>query len=233
MRYNKKIEEDKIFRLATPHYDKAQKTIVFAVKKNLKNIYKNNLHILEIGCGTGLTTDIILNISPKINLVAIDKEKTILEQTKKRFNNRENKRLTFLHIDAFKYLKDQPTKSLDAVLSAMTLHNCSNKYRSKVYKEIFRVLKKGGIFVNVDKIASDNEKEHKKVFDWQMKQFNIFKEIGRQDLEKKWKKHYIEDEKPNVILREGQYVNELKEIGFNNIKKLYRKHMEVSYVASN
>jgi len=232
MIFNKKVEEDKTFRLATPHYYVAQETIAKEIKKRFAFVRGRKLTMLEIGCGTGLTTEIILGANSRIKLTAIDNKETIIRETRKRFGGKKNKRAVFLCADALKFLKSRPESSFDAVLSAMVFHNWNNKYRSKVYGEVFRILKKGGVFVNVDKVAEDDKKKHKKELEWQMKRFDIFGKMGRSEVREKWRKHYLEDEKPNKILKEGDYINELSKVGFKSIKKLYRKHMEASYLAA-
>ncbi len=231
VRYSADVEEDRIFRLAAPHYDEAQETIATEIQIHFANSEANSLAVLEVGCGTGLTSEIILRADDRVLLTALDNVESIVEQVKYRFKGREKNRATFVHADAFDYLQKQPENSFDVVTSALVLHNCLSEYRRKVYSEIFRVLKSGGLFINVDKYASDNDIEHQAALEWQLKQFDVFDTEGRPDLKKKWTEHYYEDEKPEVILRESEYVKDLQVCGFRNIRRVYRYQMEASYVA--
>lgn len=230
-RYSADVEEDRIFRLAAPHYDEAQQTIAAAIQSHFGGSDANFLSMLEIGCGTGLTSEIILDADKRISLLALDNVESIVEQAKYRFKDKKESRVKFVHADALECLQEQPADSLDAILSALVLHNCPSEYRKKVYAEIFRVLKTDGLFINVDKYASDNESEHQAALEWQIKQFDIFDTEGRPDLKERWTTHYYEDEKPEVILYESEYVKDLEALGFRDIKRVYRYQLEASYVA--
>ena len=97
--------------------------------------------------------------------------------------------------------------------------------------EIYRVLKSGGLFINADKYAYDGEKEHTKHSQWQLQQFEIFDKINRPDLKNAWTKHYLDDEKPEIRMQEGEFREILNSLGFIEIEKIYRKHMEAVIVA--
>lgn len=229
-RYSKNIEEDKLFWQIVPHYNDAQNTITDAIKEEFKN-NEDTPNILEIGCGTGITTQKILSAYPKINLTGIDNVDYIAEEAKKRLLEKREGRATILYADALEYLESQPDGSYDAIVSAMVIHNCPEDYREKVFKEIFRTLKNNGIFLNVDKIAQDDKEEHRKALNWQINEFKKFDDLGHSELKEKWTKHYLDDEKPGIILYEKDYLDTLKSIGFSEIKKLYRYQMEASYLA--
>lgn len=133
--------------------------------------------------------------------------------------------------DLLGYLEGEHSNSYDAVLSGFTLHNCLNTYRRDVYKEVIRVLKPGGIFVNIDKYAVEDEKVHKENLEWQIKQFEVFEKVGKPEMKKQWVEHYHADEDANVILKEVVYIDELKNVGFVNIEKIYRNHLDAVIVA--
>lgn len=230
-RYSVNVEEDRIFRMAAPHYDEAQETIVTAIQNHFGNSSATSLNMLEIGCGTGLTSELILRADRRISLSALDNVESIVEQARHRFADKQESKVRFLHADAFEYLQKQEESCLDAVLSALALHNCPGEYRKKVYAEIFRVLKPGGLFINVDKYASDDKVEHQAALDWQLKQFDVFDTEGRSDLKKRWTEHYYADENPEVILYESEYVRDLQALGFRNVRRVYRYQMEASYIA--
>ncbi len=230
-RYNNDIEEDRLFRLTAPHYDEMQETIAKEIRTVFGTRSSETLSMLEIGCGTGLTTEIILRADPRIYLRVIDNDAGIVEAAQVRFEDRETDRLSIDCADALEYLKQQEGESFDAVLSAMVLHNLSAEYRKQVYAEIWRVLRKEGLFMNVDKYAQADEREHQEALAWQLEQFKIFDEEGRPDQHEKWSKHYLEDEEPGVILRELDFILDLKSLGFSDIKKVYRCQMEASYFA--
>lgn len=216
-------EEYDLFKLSLPHLDDIEK---FSFKK-LSDHFENDksVRILEIGFGTGITTKLLLD-NEKINLVAIDNEPNMLDQAKMKLNGIDKNRYELTIADALEYLKNQPDNSFDGVISVWVLHNIVKESRNIILNEIYRVLKPDGIFVNGDKIAVDDNTEHLKHLDWQIKQFDVYDATNTPHLKQEWTEHYLEDEKPERILYENDYINELSRIGFKNIKIENRHYMD-------
>lgn len=228
-RYSLDVEEDHLFWQVMPHYNEAEETVAKTVQDTFHASNAQSLQMIEIGCGTGLTTEKILKADARIFLKAIDIDDAMVKQAKARLIG--NEQVSFERADALEYLERQPDASVDAVLSALVFHNCTAEYREQVFAEIYRTLKKGGIFVNMDKFAQDDETEHQAALKWQLKEFEKFDALGRPDLREKWTKHYTEDEHPDFLMREGACKNILEKLGFVEVKKIYRYQMEATYLA--
>lgn len=231
LRYSKDLEEDRLFWEVVPHYKDAQDTIIATVHEAFGASPEKELSVLEIGCGTGLTTERILAADPRIVLTSIDNVDYVVEQAQIRLADQGKGRLTIKYADALKYLQRQTSTSLDMIVSALVLHNCPSEYRNQVFAQIYRVLKDGGIFINIDKIAQDDETEHQAALDWQIKEFDKFATIGHPDLKEKWTQHYVDDEKPGILLYEHDYLGVLHSMGFKDVRRTYRYQMEAGYVA--
>lgn len=233
-RFHGKIgREFDISAIAIPHRKKMHELIGSNIKKELKRKNEKNLKALEIGFGTGYTTKIILNSGKKIELIAIDNEEAMLKQAKKNlFADIKNKRVKLVKKDALEFLKKQKSDSYNFFISSETLHNFKKNYRNKVLKEIYRILKSEGVFINEDKYALDNLTKHKKELNWQLKQFkNQFNKRGERDLIKIWTKHYIDDEKTDRKMKESESINLMKKLGFKEIRIKNRIHMEAILTA--
>ncbi len=216
-------EEYDLFKLSLPHLDDIEK---YSVRKLAEYFDKNKtIKVLEIGFGTGITTKLLLE-DEKINLVAIDSESKMLEQAREKLTNIDNNRYELTIADALEYLKTQPDNSFDGVISVWVLHNIVKESRNIILNEIYRVLKPDGIFVNGDKIAVDDSSEHLKHLDWQIKHFDVYDATNTPHLKQEWTEHYLEDEKPERILYENEYTNELSSIGFKNIMIENRHYMD-------
>ena len=216
-------QEYDLFRLVCPHLDEFQAKVGETLKKRAIK------EVLEIGCGTGITTRVILNAKKTVKVIAIDNEKNMIQQARK---NISRKRVRFVLQDALAFLKKLPDDSIEVVASAFTIHNFHRNYRLQVFKEIHRVLKKGGLFVNGDKYVHDDPKRFKKELRWQFNKFReVYDSLGRPDLRKEWIKHYAEDARPQLIMKEGVFKKQMKDIGFWKIKRVYRKRTEAVYVA--
>lgn len=218
-----------LFGLSIPHHNDVQTETVAVLKTHFEES-KTEIKVLEIGFGTGLTSEVILDCDSRITLVAIDNEPDMLDKAKNRLGTHKD-RLTLEVIDALSFLQTCADKSFDAVVSVWTLHNLEHIVRDDIFREIYRVLKDGGIFVNGDKIAVSDETEHGQHLHWQLQQFDIFATAGRDDLKKEWVDHYHEDESPKRILVEDLMKSTLKNIGFEGCHIIKRWYMDAVAVA--
>jgi len=222
---NKVGEEYDLFSLALPHHDEIQIKTVEILSKHFP-IKVKRIEVLEIGFGTGITSKELLSKDIRVHLVAIDNEPVMLSKAQDKLRTFSKDRFTLHTIDALEYLKQQEDNSVDAVISVWVLHNLQNDFRSLILKEISRVLKPKGIFVNGDKLAVSDELKHKKNLEWQLRQFDLYEKINRPELKKAWTEHYVQDENPNRLLYEKNIIQDLSNLGFVDCKVSNRHHMD-------
>ncbi|HIL41646.1 MAG TPA: class I SAM-dependent methyltransferase, partial [Methylococcales bacterium] len=119
------------------------------------------LNIVELGCGTGITTLSLLSACKGIALTAIDNEPTMLNQAKHSLLDYvKSKQLSLVENDALSALSALPDNSVDVIASAYTLHNFLNDYRNEVIEQCYRVLAPGGLFINGDRYGLDDISAH-------------------------------------------------------------------------
>jgi len=191
------------------------------------------LNVFEIGCGTGLTTLSLLKAREDIELVAVDNEPTMLEQAKRHLTHWiENGQLLLIETDALSGLQTLDSNSMDAVASGYVTHNFLQGYRTQVLKEIYRVLKPGGVFINGDRYALDDTIEHTRLTQEEVSYwFKTFGEMNRFDLLEQWIVHLFSDESSDHIMRLEPALACMKEIGFSPINVLYREAINTLLVA--
>ncbi len=73
------VEYD-LFKMAVPHHDDFQKQVGVELSKHFAKM--QNPTILEIGSGTGITTQEILQAVPRATVTALDLESTMQDQAK-------------------------------------------------------------------------------------------------------------------------------------------------------
>ena len=231
-------EYDLVARVAFQPALQAEDAIRDILSRAFYTTRKESIKVLELGCGTGITTEEILDAHPRIHVDAIDNEPNMVKQADERLHSRQSYWLRFniSEHDALKFVTIYPKyssswRNYDAVVSGFMIHNLTKSYRAKLYPAIFEVLRKGGIFINADKIAPDDLKEHRMYFNRQMKQFDKLTEMGRKDLADAWKAHYERDNKSNLKLTESELIGGLKSAGFSDISKVFRQFMEAVYIA--
>jgi len=191
----------------------------------------SNIQVLEAGSGTGVTTRELLNIDPRITVVAVDNEAKMVDITKARYSKESDlkERVEFVHADILSFLESSGDNSYDAFVSVYTLHNFSSDYRRKVINLVSKKLKQGGIFINGDKYAREGD-DHRADFASEIKNHDKF-DIAAHQAEKQgditkalyWRRlkeegiqHAKKDEEIKITVKEQEDM--LKEFGFLKIE---------------
>ncbi|HEY7438215.1 MAG TPA: class I SAM-dependent methyltransferase [Acidimicrobiia bacterium] len=112
--------------------------------------------ILDLGCGDGRIAARLLDAYPESEAVCLDLSQTMLDAAARRFAGDD--RVTFvLH-----RLDDvMPVRGpFDAVVSSLAIHHVTDARKQELDAEILELLVPGGIFANLDVMASPTEKLH-------------------------------------------------------------------------
>ncbi|WP_304681326.1 class I SAM-dependent methyltransferase [uncultured Clostridium sp.] len=107
---------------------------------------KNGMRILDVGSGTGVYTELLLENLPNSSITALEVDKRLFDISKERLNKYEGKRLDF----KFGSIKDSGLKenSYDFVVCRFVFQHIENPIEAA--KEIYRLLKPGGIVAIID-----------------------------------------------------------------------------------
>ncbi|MEA3560420.1 MAG: class I SAM-dependent methyltransferase [Candidatus Omnitrophota bacterium] len=163
--------------------------------KFLKEIgVKKNQSLLDFGCGEGhyaIPASKIVGKSGKI--YALDKDRNTLDTLKKLIKQDSIKNINLINENSKIPLEDN---SVDAVLCYDIIHYVDKREREAVYKEIYRVLRKEGLF-------SVYPKHHK-----EDTPLNELAEVGLEDIIKEIKKsNFILKYKLFKTLLHDEYYN--------------------------
>lgn len=151
------------FHFAPFHHNENLKDAIIAIEKKLIHDagINSEMDVLDIGCGIGGPARNIARLSGcKITGITISKEQVkIAEKITKQQNLQNN--CSFKLMDAMKMSFDD--NSFDAVYSIECI--CHIPDKKKLYKEVHRILKPGGIFAGWDWIKTTDlsekiEKKH-------------------------------------------------------------------------
>jgi len=221
-------EKYDLFPLAYPHYHEFQRTIA----DNIPYRPLDKFVALELGPGPGQTTTQVASRFQNARIIAVDNEPVMVKQAERNLES-FGPRIKVIASDALEYLDRTEPESIDVLFSGYTLHNFDKKYRSKVLAGIHSALKVGGTFVNGDKYASTDLQERINAFNWSIRRYlDVYPKEGQADVCYDWIIHMGQDEHPDKIMVESEAIQEMKAIGFTNIKIAYRKKMEATLVAT-
>jgi SAM-dependent methyltransferase len=114
--------------------------------------------VLDLGCGDGRLAALVLAAYPESSAVGIDMSSTMLEAASTRFG--ADDRVTLMRRNL-----DEPVDCaglFDAVVSSFAIHHLSNERKHALYGEIAALLAPGGVFCNLDLVASPTPALHSK-----------------------------------------------------------------------
>lgn len=116
---------------------------------------KNRLVLLDIGCGDGILSGYIQRNSPENTFFLLDGSCKMLEKAKQ---NIQGPNVFYIHQTFEEYISSEADDAhYDFVYSANAIHHLDLFAKSRLYEKIFRELKKGGLFVNIDPVLPSSE----------------------------------------------------------------------------
>lgn len=112
--------------------------------------------VLDLGCGDGRLLDLVLRARPQAAGVALDFSPHMLDRLRGRFAGSPR-------VEIVPHNLDQPLPALgsfDAVVSSFAIHHLEHDRKRQLYGEIWRLLTPGGVFCNLEHVASASDYGH-------------------------------------------------------------------------
>jgi tRNA (cmo5U34)-methyltransferase len=108
------------------------------------------LHILDLGCGTGLEIEALLQRVPNALVTGVDLSQNMLAELMKRYKNRMDQ-ITLIN-DSYLTMP-LGTRLYDYVISAMSVHHVLADTKRNLYQKIHAALKPGGRYIEGDSVT--------------------------------------------------------------------------------
>jgi len=112
--------------------------------------------VLDLGSGDGRLLDLVLGARPASVGVAVDFSPPMLERLRQRFEGSER-------VQIIAHNLDHPLPSLglfDVVVSSFAIHHVHHERKRELYTEIWNALSPGGVFCNLEHVASASDNGH-------------------------------------------------------------------------
>jgi tRNA (cmo5U34)-methyltransferase len=112
--------------------------------------------VLDLGAGDGRLLDLVLRARPAAVGVAVDFSPAMLERLRQRLE-------ALGRVQVVAHNLEEPLPSLgtfDAVVSSFAIHHVEHERKRELYQEIWQALAVGGVFCNLEHVASASENGH-------------------------------------------------------------------------
>ncbi|MCP4608000.1 MAG: class I SAM-dependent methyltransferase [Planctomycetes bacterium] len=152
---------NKFINRAVPRYPEMLWAIFHYIPKDLKP-----KRVLELGCGTGNLSELIVKKYPESEKVLVDISEEILSQCKKRLEGNDS--IEYYRADINEL--DFPADSFDLIVSSITIHHLKSHEKERLFKKAFSWLNNKGVFTYGDQFAGAT----KEIYDNHMKLWHQF-----------------------------------------------------------
>ncbi|MEC4892083.1 MAG: class I SAM-dependent methyltransferase [Oscillatoria sp. PMC 1051.18] len=177
---------------------------------------------LDLGCGNGILGKSILQNYPQARGVFLDFSETMLSAAKNSLANPDYQ-IEFYQADFGKkdWVKTiNNKKSFDVIVSGFAIHHQPDTRKQEIYAEIYNLLKPGGLFLNLEHIASKSawgEKAFDELFVDSLYSFHQSQGVqkSREEIDKEY--YTRADKVANILASVEIQCDWLREIGFIDV----------------
>ena len=151
--------------------------------------------VLDLGTGDGYTLGLLLAAYPALSGIGLDFSAEMLGRARARFADTPD-------IEIVEHDLDEPLPAslgeFDLVVSSFAIHHCAHARKRALYGEVFALLEPGGMFANLEHVASPTPELHEA----------FLAAIGITP---------ADDDPSNKLLDVETQLGWLREIGFENV----------------
>jgi len=112
--------------------------------------------ILDLGAGAGRLVTLAKAARPRAEFVALDFSQTMLDAMGELFGKDDSVAIVQHDFDN----KLPPMGQFDAVISSFAIHHLVHERKRALYEEIFEIVAPGGVFCNLEHVASPTPRVH-------------------------------------------------------------------------
>jgi len=208
----------KQFNAVAKDYDKQRRLFIpcfndfYGIAIENLTLAKDNPLLIDVGAGTGLLSEMVLNKYPQARIELIDISSDMLQIAKERLVSFPN--VTFTQAD-INDIKIEHNK-YDAVVSSLAIHHLTDTDKKNIYRKIFYGLKAKGIFMHAEQALASNEYLQET---YHTTWLNKIKKSGLSAKEIEMGLERVKLDKRTPLETQLAW---LKEIGFINVDCLYK-----------
>lgn len=140
---------DDWMKLALPNYHD-----LFQTAKEIIPFPANAaIDVLDLGAGTGLFSQHVLERYPQANITLVDVADKMLDMARQRFSQHESQ-VEYVLGD---YRMMETAPKYDLVISSLSIHHLADEEKQALFKQVYLSLRTSGVFINVDQVRGETE----------------------------------------------------------------------------
>lgn len=178
--------------------------------------------MLDLGCGDGIVASAIAEIDRNVSVTLVDGSRDMLAKARERLKGRLRHRCI---LSSFQEMlrKNTVRGRFDLIASSLAIHHLPMSGKASLFREIHRLLKPGGHFVNIDVVLAPSKLLEKWYLsrwrDWiDERRWDLCIPEGRfGDIVRRYKE--AEENKPDTL---RDQIDALERIGFRDADCYYK-----------
>ena len=180
-----------------------------------KRIVPNAKNLLDIGCGGGNYSLMMLTKIPDLSCTLVDLSKPMLDKALERVSQQTKNNVTILQGDIREVELNE--NYYDIVLAGAVLHHLRDDNDWKTtFEKIFKILKRGGCLMISDLITQDTEVLNDYIWD---KYGDYLEGLSGKDYRKKVLDYVAKEDSPRSI---NYQLDLMKSVGFSKVEILHK-----------
>jgi tRNA (cmo5U34)-methyltransferase len=180
-----------------------------------KRIAPNAENLLDIGCGAGNYSLMMLSKIPNLNCTLVDLSKPMLDKAFERVTEKTTNTVTILQGDFREVELNE--NYYDIILAGAVLHHLrDNKDWETTFEKLFKLLKPGGCLMISDLITQDTELLNK--YTWE-RYGDYLEELGGKEYRQKVLDYVAKEDSPRSM---NYQLDLMKQVGFRSVEILHK-----------
>ena len=180
-----------------------------------KRIVPNAENLLDIGCGAGNFTLMMLSKIKSLNCTLVDLSKPMLDKAFERVSQQTNNKVTISQGDIREV--GLPENSFDIILAGAVLHHLrDDKDWETTFSKLFKLLKPNGCLMISDLITQDTEVLNQ--YTWE-KYGDYLESVGGKEYRQKVLDYIDKEDSPRSM---NFQLDLMKQVGFKKVEILHK-----------
>jgi SAM-dependent methyltransferase len=176
--------------------------------------------IMDLGCGDGILATVLLGAHPQCRALLLDHSEPMLARAREEIS-RFGDRCEIVHADLAAPLATHAgAETIDLIVSGYAIHHLPHERKRSLYREIHDLLAPGGLFVNLEHVASPTP-ELEALWDLLIAS-RIAVHSGKPKEQVLQEHHERPDRKDNILALVETQLSWLREIGFEHVDCYYK-----------